>query len=255
MSTHLDESQIAGLTMLDGSDAEVRAALVHISGCELCRERWQSAKQALTFLDKIEPSVAMTPELEQLREEIAVMNRPRARQWPVAAVVLGVFLFFGLTARHSHGGLQERLQGGGLALAAALISAWAFLEKRFALTAVASLVAGSALWILTGTSEPGLDPAIGVRCLTVELVGGAAAFIVTGLLARRGVVRATREAVTLAAVGGAFATQGVLHFTCPVSTHEMHAWAFHFSGIVIVSVLAWFCAKVGVVARAARLVS
>jgi hypothetical protein len=122
-----------------------------------------------------------------------------------------------------------------------------------ALAALLSSAAGAlraGAWVALGTSAgfavaaggiPGVPDAgaglavrIGVDCLGLELVGGAAAAALVLWKAGK-----SAAAVAPTAAAGALAAQAALHLTCAVHDQAPHLWVFHVGGVALAAFAGW----------------
>jgi hypothetical protein len=82
-----------------------------------------------------------------------------------------------------------------------------------------------------------LFPAIGVKCILIELIAASLPLATTAFLVFRGRVASGAWRFAAAAGLGALAGQAALHLTCPVATANKHLFAFHCGGILLAALM------------------
>lgn len=195
MSTHIDD-RAAGLAALPVADPERVAAYAHANSCARCKDALDEAEQVI----------------------------------------------FLLAAAPSDGGPSPRaLERAWAAVAAEMDADRAALPARPRVVPVRSLlaalvaIASSALLVEIDTVGHALAWRVGIECLVLELVAGAAP-----LALFRFVMPSQRGVLVYGALGawGALAGQVYLRLHCPVAHEGAHLVLFHFGGVLLATALA-----------------
>lgn len=243
MSGHLDREALGGLAMLDERDPERVSADEHAASCAACRAELDRARRALGLLDALPAPPAPRREMLVALEERLVAEVQRGLERasltrPVAVAVIGAMVGTVLLARTRATDAGSLLEAG-LVFAAALIAVVLGTRARGArgLAVAGALVGLDALFALATSSAGGLAPAVGVKCITIELVASLAPLGVAYFRERRAPV-SDPGAFAAAAAAGAFAASGGLHLTCP-EHGAAHLFAFHVVGVALAALLGY----------------
>ena len=221
----------AGIAALPASDPERQEYLVHAESCPDCRRALAEAEEMLRLLDAATPPAPGVPALRRASQQIVSELTWLARQPAVRAfaVVAGwALLVFLARERAADGWGASMVLAGAAALIAAFLGA---------LPAAVGAIVLAAAFVGFNSRSPGLAPATGATCFLVEQV--CAVFplaAVFWLLRKTG--GGAPQALVPAAVAGALAGEAALHLTCPARNSAGHLWAFHFSGVVVATLLA-----------------
>lgn len=235
------------LASLPRGDGERTAAEEHARSCADCTRALREGGQLLALVGA---GLRPAPSAETLRSVEQVILRQLEREAhaaPLRARLLGAagaaLAFAALVALNRH--LPHDLASWVVALAAASLAALlAALAPAGVRTATAALGASLAL-ALVASNATGLLPAIGLKCLAVELGCALAPF---GLFAAaRGAIRRLPSpgATAALAAAAALAGQGALHLSCPVRGALPHLLAFHVGGVACAALLGAGFARVG----------
>ncbi len=222
----------AGIVALPASDSERRAYLKHAENCPGCRRALTEAEEMLGLLDAAKTPAPGLLALRRASQQIVSELTWLARQPAVRAfaVVAGWVLLVFLARERAADGWGPSMM---LAAAAALIAA--FLG---ALPAAASAIALAAAFVVFSSSTSGLAPATGATCFLVEQVGAILPLAAVFWLSRKTGGGAS-QALVPAVVAGTLAGEAALYLTCPARNSAGHLWTFHFSGVVVATLLAW----------------
>ena len=235
------------LASLPPGDRDRTAAEEHARSCAGCTRALREGGQLLAL---IEAELRPAPSDEALRRvERAILHKLDREAHPAKAGtrLLGAagaaLAFAALVAIDRH--LPHDLASWVVALSAASLAALlAALAPAGVRTATAAL--GSSLaFALIASNATGLMPAIGIKCLAVEL---GCALVPFGLFAtvRREIPRLPSPGASAAlAAAAALAGQGALHLSCPVRGALPHLLAFHVGGVVCAALLGAGFARVG----------
>jgi hypothetical protein len=162
-------------------------------------------------------------------------ERPTAR-WtlPLALATLGAGALLVLLARRLPGLGPIWLEGAiaaGLAAAAAWTAAWT------GKLAWGICAAGSAFLSAYAASGAGLEVAIGLKCVALELLAASIPLATALLLVRGGSLSASWALFAGVSAAGALAGHAALHLACPVRTAAPHLFVFHTGGVLLAVLL------------------
>jgi len=219
----------------------------HVQTCDGCRayvRQMDLTRQALRRipLPEISPdlnSVLMDgfEEWAAAKGRPAALKRPSARRfshWPLMGV-LGTVVFLVAFAHQRSQAPEDWMIGGGLALAAVIVSS---LAGRFAVGIVMAAVVAAIAAALVRGSAGAIDPGAGVECLMTELVSAAVVAGAAWLGVRRGSRTTIWGAFAAGAVAGALAAYAALQITCRSHSSSFHVLAFHLGGVLLVAAAA-----------------
>ena len=236
----------AGLAALPAGDPDRRDAFAHAASCPGCLRALREAEQVLRLLEQAPPPpapgrAALRRASQQIVSELAWLARQPAVR--AGAVLLAWVSLVALAGHRAPDGWPASI---ALAGAAALIAA--FLG---ALPAAAAALALAAAFIAATGGWPGLAPGTGVECFLIEQVAALVPLLAVLWLARK-TGGGPARALVPAAAAGALAGDAALHLACPARHASAHLWAFHFSGILVATLVAvgWSRLSAGRAARA-----
>jgi hypothetical protein len=245
------------------------AAEAHVASCESCRLAWDEALSLSLLLEELpslsppEPAVLArvastvwasptdSPAADRA-ESPAILAPipaeaspvPDALRFPVVAAAVTVGLVsaaLGVFAKRKSADpavFREASFALVIATTAALTSragrGWSF---------AAVLGASAALVIAAGEGIGVLSPAIGAKCLVLELVAAALPFGVLGALVIKRRFPPDRIVYATVAMSGALGGHAMLDLSCPDRTSTFHLAVFHFGGVVLAGVLGWLFAQ------------
>ena len=237
----------AGIAALPADDPDRAAFLAHAAGCPGCLRALHQAEAMLRLLDAAPPPAPRPGALRRASQQIVSELAWLARQPAVrgAAVVAGwAVLVFLARERAPDGWAASLILAGAAGLIAAFLGA---------LPAAVGAVALAAAFALFSVQAAGLAPATGAVCFLLEQVCAVFPLAAVFWLARKTGASAP-QALVPAVVAGALAGEAALHLTCPARGAAGHLWAFHFSGVVVATLLAlaWSRLSAGRAARAPR---
>jgi len=232
MSEHFADRAdlVAGLP---DDDPERRVAEQHAEHCAACRLALAESRALMRLLDLARapvelPAGALERAVASIERELRLESRKRA--FVPAAFVLGAWVLETFIAKKIDTDPYAVATSMCVALIAALIAGW----NRRGVGATVLVVFASGVFALAMGSVPMLAPAIGVKCMLLELVAASLPWLALRRLA--GPVRPRWEASAVAAAG-ALAGHASLHLSCRVAHADAHLLVFHFGGVVLAAVL------------------
>jgi len=219
----------------------------HLRTCDGCRaylRQLDLTRQALRRIPTPEISPALNSALMDGFEKWAAAkggsaalegaSPRRFSPWALLGVIGTVVLLVAFAHERSQAP-QDWMIGGGLALAAVIVSS---LAGRFAVGIVLAAVIAAIAAALVGGSAGAIDPGTGAECLMTELFSAA---VVAGA-AWFGVGRGSRAtmwgALAAGGVAGALAADAALQVTCRAHLASFHVLAFHLGGVLLVAAAA-----------------
>jgi hypothetical protein len=239
MSDHVAD-RAGFIAALSRNDPERRAAEEHAQSCASCREALEEGAQLVAVLKETVPLDPPTPaavaraaaaieketaeEMKALRRLVGLCTGALVVSWLFQLMVGGGWV---LNAK------QLTVSLGVLAVAAASLN---LLWGRERLAVVAILAVSALLAYGAGTSA-GLEPHIGIRCWFRELWAAVIPWAVVQVGARRAGIPLGRWNVTVVASAGALAAHAGQHLACQVPHSEAHLFVFHFSAVVLATLL------------------
>jgi len=236
------QAHAAYLAALPETDPERRLAFEHGRGCAACARALAEGERTMALVDGLPPlpmptevslKRASEPILRELEAGRARPADPGLRAGPAllwaSSIVAGWCVALAL-AKHR---AEDRASWlwSALILAASLLGIGGIMRFDAPVTAAAVVVSGIFSSVLG--REGMLFPAIGVKCVLIELIAASLPVATTAflLVSRRAVGGAWR--FSAAAALGALAGQAALHLTCPVSGVRPHLLAFHTGGVFL----------------------
>lgn len=240
------QARAAYLAALPETDPERRLALEHARGCAACAEALAEGERTIALVDELGPlpmpseaalKRASEPILRELeagraRPVDARLRAGTALLW-ASSIIAGWCVALSL-AKHR---AEDRASWlwSALILAASLFGIGGIMRFEAPVTAAAVVVSGIFSSVLG--REGMLFPAIGVKCVLIELIAASLPVATTAFLvaSRRAIGGAWR--FSAAAALGALAGQAALHLTCPVSGVRPHLLAFHTGGVFLAALV------------------
>jgi hypothetical protein len=228
------------LAALSPDDPERRAAEKHARTCALCRDALDEGARLVAVLQEALPlappspaalsRAAMTIENETTAERLAM----RRVLWASVAGMMGAWLFQLMVGSGFE--VNGRQLAASLAVLSVAVGCVTLLRGRERLVLPVVLATSATLAFFSGTSS-GLDAGIGIRCTFRELWAAVIPWAVTIVVARRQRVPLDAWNVAGVASAGALAAHAGQHLACQVPHAEAHLFAFHFSAVVLVTLV------------------
>lgn len=239
------QARAAYLAALPKEDPASRFAFDHARGCSACEAALAEGERTLALVDRLPlPPPPTEFVLKQASEPI--LRELEAQRGPSSqAMHLGVALIWATSivagwcvavtlAKHR---AEERASWlwSAMILSVSLLGLGGII--RFQVPVTAAVVAISGILSAVLGREGGLFPAVGVKCVAIELIAASLPLMSTALLALRDREFPGAWRFSAAAALGALAGQAGLHLTCPVASARLHLIAFHTGGVLLATLL------------------
>lgn len=236
------------LAALSKDDPERRAAEAHAQTCAPCADALDEGFRLIAVLQEALPLPPPTPEAlaraaiaieRETADERAAMRRVSL----IAAGAVAVSWLFQLTVGSGFVLDTEHAALSLPVLAIAIACAMLTLLRGRQRLAIGIAVVTSGLMAFTASTHAGLEAGIGIRCMFRELWAAVIPWVVVPLAAKREGVPIGRWDVIGIATSGALAAHAGQHMACKVPHAEGHLFVFHFSAIIIVTLLSAYGAR------------
>jgi len=237
------QARAAYLAALPEADPERKLAVEHARTCPACAAALAEGERVIATIDRMTlppPSdLALKRASEAILRELGERPGLLARLWRSgrtaligALPIVGAWAVAVALAKHRAGDRASWLWSTTVALCASILAS-AGLEALGAGAAVA--LSG----IFSGLIGSGgmLSPAIGVKCVLIELIAASLPLGTTAFLVIAGRAPSSPWRFSAAAALGAFAGHAGLHLTCPVHTASPHLFAFHTGGVILAAMV------------------
>jgi hypothetical protein len=265
-SPHHEVAEVCELLALP-LDAPARlAAEAHAASCERCGLAFAEARALVTLLDELPPLPPPDPAVLARVAEVVWDSPPEpafahahahalagesppvpdALRFPVVAAAVTVGLVSaalgGFAKRKSADPAVFREASFALVVATvAVLTARAGRGWSFA-----AVLGGSVALVLAAGAESSglgaLSPAIGVKCLLLELVAAALPFAVLATLVVKRRFPPDRIVYVTIAMSGALGGHAMLDLSCPERAATLHLAVFHLGGVVLAGFFGWLFA-------------
>jgi hypothetical protein len=240
------QASAAYLAALPKTDRERELALEHARGCAACAEALAEGERIMAMIDALPPlpepvnaalKRASEPILGELEARRAQRDAPslRARNALIwASSIIGGWCVALALAKHR---AEDRASWlwSALILAASVLGLGGIMSFDAPVTAAAVVASGLFSSVLGRGGM--LFPAIGVKCVLIELIAASLPLAVTAFLVVRRSVVGGAWRFSAAAALGALAGQAGLHLTCPVSAVRPHLLVFHTGGVLLAALV------------------
>jgi hypothetical protein len=247
------------LAALPAADSQRRLAFEHARDCPACAAALAEGARVIALIDNLPPPPPPTeaalrrasePILRELGPPRGVLaslatsaRAPLISAIPIAA---GWAIAVAL-AKHRVADRASWFWSVAIALSASALSIarlGASLGVRLdALTAGAAVVLSGIFSALMGSAGM-LAPAIGIKCVLIELIAASLPLATTAFLVVKRRVAGGPWLFSAAAALGALAGHAGLHLTCPARTASPHLFAFHTGGVVLAAMVGFAVSRI-----------
>lgn len=241
---HEIQGRAAYLAALPETDPERELAFEHARGCAACAEALAEGQRTIALIDGL-PPLPQPTELALKRASEPILWELDARRLTDARLRLGTAVIWAgsivagwsvalALAKHR---ADDRASWfwSAVILFASVFGIGGIL--RLDALATAAAVAISGIFSSMLGREGMLFPAIGIKCVLIELIAASLPLATTAFLVVRRRVAADAWRFSAAAALGALAGQAALHLTCPVSDARPHLVTFHIGGVFLAALM------------------
>ncbi len=243
---HEIQARAAYLAALGKTDPERELAFEHARSCATCAETLAEGERTIALVDGLPPpppptelalkraSEPILRELEARRAQFAdARMRPRTAFIWASSIIAGWCVALAL-AKHR---AEDRASWfwSALILSASVLGIGGIVRFDAPVTAAAVAISGIFSSILG--REGMLFPAIGIKCVLIELIAASLPLATTAFLVVRRRAISGPWRFSAAAALGALAGQAALHLTCPVAAVRPHLLTFHTGGVFLAALM------------------
>lgn len=237
------QARAAYLAALPEADPERKQAVEHARNCPACAAALAEGKRVIAMIDRLtlpppselalkRASEAILRELGE-RPGLLVRLGKSGRTALIGAIpIVGGWALAVALAKHRAEDRASWLGSTGVALCASVLG----IARLDALAAGATATLSGIFSALIGSGGM-LSPAIGIKCVLIELVAASLPLATTAFLVVRGRAPNSPWRFSAAAAMGALAGHAGLHLTCPVHTASPHLFAFHTGGVLLAAMV------------------
>ncbi len=238
------QARAAYLAALPEADSERKLAVEHARNCPACAEALAEGERVIAMIDKLPPppppsELALKRASELILRELGTPRGLLARLGTSARTALiwalpivGGWAFAVALAKHRAEDRASWLWSAAVALCASVLG----IARLEALSAGAAVVLSGIFSGLMGSGRM-LSPAIGIKCVLIELIAASLPLATTAFLVVRRRAPNSAWRLSVAAALGALAGHAGLHLTCPVRTASPHLFAFHTGGVFLAAMV------------------
>lgn len=237
------QGSAAYLAALPETDPERELALAHARSCAACAEALAEGERTIALIDGLPPPPPPTeltlrrasePILRELDARLADARlRPETALIWASSILAGWSVAVAL-AKHR---AEDRASWfwSATILFASVVGIGGIL--RFDALSTAAAVAISGIFSSILGHEGMLFPAIGIKCVLIELIAASLPLATTAFLVVSRRVASGAWRFSAAGALGALAGQAALHLTCPVSDVRPHLLTFHTGGVLLAALM------------------
>ncbi len=238
------QARAAYLAALPEADSERKLAVEHARNCPACAEALAEGERVIAMIDKLPPppppselalkraSEAILREMGTPRALLARLGTNARTALIVTLPVVGGWAFAVALAKHRAEDRASWLWSAAVALCASVLG----IARLDALGAGAAVALSGIFSGLMGSAGM-LSPAIGIKCVLIELIAASLPLATTAFLVVRHRAPNSTWRFSAAAALGALAGHAGLHLTCPVRTASPHLFAFHTGGVFLAAMV------------------
>jgi len=236
------QARAAYLAALPAADAERKLAFEHARDCPACAAALAEGERVIALIDNLPPppppsELALRRASEAILRELPTRG-PLGRFESVRAPLISAISIAAgwavavALAKHRVADRASWFVSVAAALCAPILGA----ARLGDFGAGAAVVLSGIFSALIGS--PGtLFPAIGIKCVLIELIAASLPLASTAFLVVTRRVAGGPWLFSAAAALGALAGHAGLHLTCPVRTASPHLFAFHTGGVVLAAMV------------------
>jgi len=252
------QARAAYLAALPAADSQRRLAFEHARDCPACAAALAEGERVIALIDNLPPPPPPTeaalrrasePILRELPPRGVLARVATSTRAPlISAIPIAVGWAIAVAmAKQRVADRASWFWSVAIALSASALSIarlGASLGVRLdALTAGAAVVLSGIFSALMGSAGM-LAPAIGIKCVLIELIAASLPLASTAFLVVTRRVAGGPWPFSSAAALGALAGHAGLHLTCPARTASPHLFAFHTGGVVLAAMVGFAVSRV-----------
>ena len=243
---HDIQARAAYLTALPETDSERELAFEHARSCAACAEALAEGERTLALIDGLPPpprptelalkraSEAIFRELDVRRTRLANSRmRPQTAFIWASTVIAGWCVALALAKHRAED--SASWFWSAVILSASVLGIGGIMRFDAPVTAAAVVISGVLSAVLG--REGMLFPAIGIKCVLIELIAASLPLATTAFLVVSRRVTSGAWRFSAAAALGALAGQAALHLTCPVAAVRPHLLTFHTGGVFLAALM------------------
>ncbi len=246
ISCHEIQERAAYLASLPEADSERMLAVEHARGCSACAQALTEGERVIAMIDQLpQPPPPSRWALQRASEGIlrelegkSLLPSPvrtgAPKRFGVAVPIFAGWAAAVLLAKHR--ALDRSSWLWSLALLSTALSGLAGIMRFDAAVSAAAIGISAAFSGLIG-SDGMLSPALGVKCVLIELFAASLPLATSAFLVATGRAANAPWRLPASAALGALAGQAGLHLTCPARTASPHLLAFHTGGVFLAAML------------------
>jgi len=242
---HEIQARAAYLAALPKEDPVRRLAFDHARGCPACEAALAEGERTIALVDQLPlppppTEFALKQASGPILRELEAQSGPSGRRTNLGATLIwGTSIVAGwcvavTLAKHRAEERASWLWSVAI-LCVSLFGLGGIIRFPAPVTASAVAISGVLSSILG--RDGGFFPAVGVKCVAIELIAASLPLMSTAMLALRGREFPGTWRFSATAALGALAGQAGLHLTCPVASARPHLLAFHTGGILLATLL------------------
>jgi hypothetical protein len=245
------QARAAYLAALPAADAERKLAFEHARSCSACAKALAEGERVISLIDSLPPpppptELALQRASEAILRELAPARDLRGRWDMVRALLSAIPIAAGWAiavalAKHRVADRASWFWSVAIALSASVVgivrlNAFLGVARLNAAAAGAAAVLSGIFSAMMGSAGM-FSPAIGIKCVVIELIAASLPLSSTAFLVITRRVAGGPWLFSAAAALGALAGHAGLHLTCPVHTASPHLFAFHTGGVILAAMV------------------